>query len=78
MAMRGWPQDPAQASGEVGKKFQMTYFTMPNNSCSMKYSLKSVPGLADVRVLHGDGPKTSSRCLEGGQEKVSNDLFYYA
>ena len=32
----------------------MTNFTMPNNSCSMKYALKSVPGLADVGVLHGD------------------------
>ena len=42
-------------SGEVRKKFQMTNFTMPNNSCSKKYALKSVPGLADVGVLHGDG-----------------------
>ena len=47
-------------SGEVRKKFQMTNFTMPNNVSSMKYSLKSVPGLADVGVLHGDGdgPRT--------------------
>ena len=47
-------------SGEVRKKFQMTNFTMPNNSCSMKYALKSVPGLADVGVPHGDedGPVT--------------------
>ena len=29
----------------------------------MKYALKSVPGLADVGVLHGDGPRTPSRCL---------------
>ena len=28
---------------------------MASNSCSMKYALKSVPGLADVGVLHGDG-----------------------
>ena len=41
--------------GEVRKKFQMTNFTMPNNSCSMKYALKTVPGLADVGVLHGVG-----------------------
>ena len=41
-------------SGGVRKKFQMTIFTMPNNSCSMKYALKSVPGLAHVGVLHGD------------------------
>ena len=40
---------------EVQKKFQMTNFTMPNNFSSMKYSLKSVPGLADVGVHHGDG-----------------------
>ena len=42
-------------SGEVRKKFQMTNFTMPNNSCCMKYALESVPGLADVGVPHGDG-----------------------
>ena len=29
----------------------MTNLTMPNNSCSMKYALISVPGLADVEVL---------------------------
>ena len=42
------------------KKFQMTNFTMSNNFSSMKYSLKSVPGLADVGVPHGveDGPRT--------------------
>ena len=39
----------------VLKKFQMTNFTMTNNIFSMKYTLKSVPGLADVGVLHGDG-----------------------
>ena len=36
----GWPQDPTQMSGEVRNKFQMTNFTMPNNSCYMKYALK--------------------------------------
>ena len=47
--------------------FQMTYFTLPNNISSMKFTLKSVPGLADVGVLHGDedGPRTPPRCLEG-------------
>ena len=47
-------------SGGVRKKFQMTNLTMPNNLSSMKYPLKSVPGLADVGVLHGDGdgPRT--------------------
>ena len=56
----GWPHDPTQMSGEVTKKFQMTNFTMPNNSCSMKYALKSVPGLADIGVPNGDedGPGT--------------------
>ena len=38
----------------VRKKFQMTNFTMPNNICAMKYALKSVSGLADVGVPHGD------------------------
>ena len=51
----------------VWKKFQMTNLTMPNNSCSLKYALKSVPGLADVGVPHGDGdgPITPPRCVEG-------------
>ena len=40
-------------AGEVRKKFQMTNFTMPSSSCSMKYAPKSVPGLADVEVLPG-------------------------
>ena len=33
---------------------------MPNNVSSMKYALKSVPGLADVGVAHGgkDGSRT--------------------
>ena len=54
------PRTPTRVSGDVMKKFQMTNLTMPNNSCSMKYSLKSVPGLADVRVPHGveDGSRT--------------------
>ena len=36
----------------------MINVTMPNNVSSMKYALKSVPGLADVGVPHGvgDGP----------------------
>ena len=33
----------------------MTDLTMPNNLSFMKYPLKSLPGLADVGVLHGDG-----------------------
>ena len=31
----------------------MANFTMPNNRCSMKYDLKSVPGTADGGVPHG-------------------------
>ena len=49
--------------GVVWEKFLMT-ITMPNNMSSMKYALKSVPGIADVGVLHGDGPRTPPRCLE--------------
>ena len=53
------------------KKFQMTHFDMPNNVSSMKYALKSVPGLADVGVPHGDGdgPRTPPRWLEGVWKK---------
>ena len=45
-------------SGGVRKNFQVTISTMPNNISSMKYALKSVPGLADVGDPHGgeDGP----------------------
>ena len=42
-------------AGRVRKEFHMTDFTMPNIISSMIYALKSVPGLADVGVLHGDG-----------------------
>ena len=57
--------------GGIRKMFQM-----PNNISSMKYSLKSVPGLADVRVIYGDGdgPIASWR----GREKVSNGKSYNA
>ena len=41
--------------GGVWKKFQMTKFDMPNKVSSMKCALKTVPGLADVGVPHGDG-----------------------
>ena len=62
--------------GGVWKKFQMTNFVMPNNVSFMKYALKSVLGLADVGVPHGDGdgPRTTQMCEGGsGLEKVSND-----
>ena len=54
--------------------FQITIFTIPNHIYSMKYALKSVPGLADVGVPHGDGDglRTPPRCL-GCLEKISND-----
>ena len=54
-------------SEEVRKKFQMTNVTMPNNTCFMKYALKSVPGLADVGVPHGDGDshRTPPRWFDG-------------
>ena len=57
----------------------MTNLTMPNNFSFMKYAEKSVPGLADVGVPHGDGdgPRTPSRCLEWSG-KIANDQSYYA
>ena len=41
----------------------MTDFIIPKNISSMKYALESVPGLADVGVLHGDGdgPQSSTQ-----------------
>ena len=57
----------------------MTTFIMSNNSCSMNYALKSVPGLAEVGVPHGDGDGTRTPPMGmapdvwGGLEKVSND-----
>ena len=49
----------------------MTNVTIPNNFCYVKYALKSVPGLADVGVLHGDGDgrRTPARCLGGVRKK---------
>ena len=59
------PRTPARCLKGVCKKFQMIDVNMPNNIFLMKYALKSVPGLADVGVLHGvgDGPRTPPRCL---------------
>ena len=55
----------------------MTNFIMPNNTSSMKYALKSVPGLADVEVPHGDGdgPRTPPRCMEGVCKKCQMTNF---
>ena len=49
------PRAPPRCMVGVWKKFQMTNFIMSNNISSMKYALKSIPGLADVGVPHGDG-----------------------
>ena len=68
------PKTPPRCMEGVWKKFQITNFIIPNNISSMKCALKSVPGLADVGVPHGDGdgPRAQPRC-QGGPEKVSND-----
>ena len=50
---RNGPRTPSRCTEWVMKKFQMTHFDMPNNISSIKYALKSVPGLADVGVLPG-------------------------
>ena len=65
------PNTPPRCMEGVWKKFQMTNFTMPNNVSSMKYALKSVPGLADIGVPHGDGdgPRTPPRCMEAVWKK---------
>ena len=56
-------------SGKVRKKFQMANFTMPNNSCYMKFALKSVPGGADVGVPHGDEDGPPELRPEGPDQK---------
>ena len=45
--------------GGVRKKIEIANFTMPTNMPTIKYALKSVPGLVDVGVPHGvgDGPR---------------------
>ena len=49
---------------------------MTNNTSSKKCALKSVPGLAEVGVPHGDGdgPRTPPRCL-GGLENFQMTNF---
>ena len=46
----------------------MTNLTMPNNSCSLKYALKSVPGLADVGDPHGDEDGSRTQAPGSGSE----------
>ena len=55
----------------------MTNFTIPNNISSVKFALKSVPGLADAGVPHGDGdgPRTPPRCMEGVWKKFPRTDF---
>ena len=55
----------------------MTDFIMPNYISSMKFSLKPVPGLADVGVPHGDGDgsRTPPRCMEGVRKKFQTTDF---
>ena len=51
------PRTPPRWLEGVWKKFQITNLTMPNNFSFIRYAQKTVPGLADVGVPHGDeGP----------------------
>ena len=56
------------------EKFEITNCTTlnPNNIYSMKYALKSLPGLAGIGVPHGDGdgPRTPARCLGRVRKKL--------
>ena len=58
-----------QMSGEVRKKSQMTNFTILNKVSFKKYALKSVPGLADVGVPHGDEDGPPELRPEGPDQK---------
>ena len=66
------PRTPPRWLEGVWKQFQTTNLTMPNNIFTMKFPLKSVPGLADVGVPHGvgDGPRAPPRCLEGSGKVI--------
>ena len=48
------PRNPPRCLERVRKKFQMTNFSISNNFSLVKHGEKSVPGLADVGVPHGD------------------------
>ena len=64
------PRTAAQGSGGVRTKFQISNFTIPNYTySSMKYALKSVPGLADVGVLHGVGDGSRTPPMSVGTRK---------
>ena len=64
-------------SGGGQTEFQVTKFTMPNNISSMKNSLKSVPGLADVGVPHGfeDGAPELHQDVWRGQRKFQMSMI---
>ena len=62
------PRTPPRWLERFWKKFQMTNFTLPNNISSMKYALKSVPGLADVGDPHG-GEGCSKTLARGSRSK---------
>ena len=53
----------------------MANLIMPSNISSVKYALKSVPGLADVGNPHGDGPRTPPRCMEWVWKKFQMTNF---
>ena len=67
----GWPCNSILMSGGVNKNVSMTNLTMPNNILTMKFPLKSIPGLADVGVPHGvgDSPRAPPRCQVRGSGK---------
>ena len=64
-AVEDGPRTTPRCGGRVWKKFRMTNFDMPNYVSSKKYALKSVPGLADVGVPHGDGDGASELQPQG-------------
>ena len=56
------------------KKVSKANFDMPNNVSSMKYALKSIPGIADVGVSMGMGMAPELNTDVGrGPENFSND-----
>ena len=64
----GMAPELPQMSWGIWKKFKMTNLTMPNNSSSMNNALKSILGLADVGVPHGDGDEPLSLAQGSGSK----------
>ena len=60
------PITPPGCLEVVRKKIQFTNLTIPNNFSYMKYAVKSVPGLAEVGVPHGDGESRAPPRCQGG------------